>query len=122
MAEISKGMKSASILFHEVSADDEADWTKVKKTLHVGSAKPESIYCYNNIVIKTVVNQEEEVLSKLEIDLSDVISDSPVEELTIKLRKVQICDDNGKNAYIYMLCSESFEEDQGFLPPAGLGP
>jgi len=105
----------ASPIFTEVD-DDDTDWTNTAKTLHVGSEAKESIHSYGNIVIKTIPNETHK--SKLEIDLTDVTPGDG--DLTIKLRKVQICDDNGKNGYVYMLCSQAFGGDNGFLPPEGL--
>ena len=116
MSKIFRQIRLASPIVQEVN-DDDSDWGDTQKTLHIGNNVKESVHSYGNIVIKTLPNDSHK--SKIEIDLTDV--DSPAEELTIKLRKVQICDDNGNNAYIYILCSEAFEADASFVPPDGLG-
>jgi hypothetical protein len=93
------------------------NWTEKNKELIVGVDEAESAMSYSNIVIKTVA--DDIFKTALEVDLSDVDPDDG--DLTIKLRKVQICDDNGKNGYVYMFCSEAFGGDDGFIPPSGLG-
>ena len=110
--------KSASPIFTEVDSTSESDWQQVNKTLHIGNENKDSIHSYNNFVVKTVANDTHK--STLEINLKTVTDNSSAEELTIKLRKVQICDDNGNNAFVYMLCSEAFEADSGFVAPPGL--
>jgi hypothetical protein len=116
-------VKIAGPLFTEVGEGGDDGWVDVDKTLHIGHANKASAHSYNNIVIKTLPSDESngdgKYLSKLEIDLTDV--DSEDGSLTVKLRKVKICDDNGNNGYVYMLCSEAFGGDAGFVPPEGLG-
>jgi hypothetical protein len=112
-------VKTTGHLYTEVSGSGELEWEDADKSLHVGHTAKESIHSYNNIIIKTIPSETTgEFLSKLEIDLTHV--DSADGDLIIKLRKVQICDDNGKNGYVYMLCSEAFGGDSGFVPPSGL--
>ena len=93
------------------------DWSAENKQLVVGVDDAASVMSYSNIIIKTVA--DDTFKTKLEIDLTDV--DSEDGSLTVKLRKVKICDDNGNNGYVYMLCSEAFGGDAGFVPPEGLG-
>ena len=114
-------VKTVGPFYTEVSGGGSEEWIDADKSLHVGHTAKESIHSYNNIIIKTIPSEStEEFVSKLEIDLTDV--DKADGSLVIKFRKVQICDDNGKNGYVYMLCSEAFDGDAGFVPPSGLEP
>jgi hypothetical protein len=115
MTNVFKTAKTPGFLFLEVSSEDNADWTAVSKSMHVGNNNENSVDSYNNFIVETVPNDSYK--STLKIDLSEVKNNSPAEQLTIKLRKVQVCDDNGNNAYVFMLCSEAFEADANFNLP-----
>ena len=85
-------------------------FSEKNKSLIFGDTNKESALSFSNVVLKTC--GDEDIPAKLEIDLTNVAKTDG--ELTIKLRKVQICDDNGVTADIYMLCSEAFNKGDGW--------
>ena len=103
------------VIFIEID-DKDKDWTQMEKTMHVGRPIADSIHSYNNIIIKTLPSATHK--SKIEVDLTDV---EPTDgNLSLKLRKVKVCDGNGNNGEIYVLCSEVFGTDSGFNTGDGL--
>ena len=111
------------IRYPDLTTDALENLEKKNKTLLIGRSEDEAgskthAHTYSNIIIHTTPDdggEEGESKCQLIINLKDTGPDDS-EELVIRLRKMSVCDVNGKTAELYVLASQTFNEETGFIP------
>jgi hypothetical protein len=98
-------------------SDDVSELEAHNKTILIGRSEEDAgskthAHTYSNIIIDTTPD-ENTSKCRLKINLKDTAPDDS-EALVIKLRKMKVCDENGKTAWVYVLASEYFNEESGF--------